>query len=292
MNKKRFTFVRSEKANALLKASNKAFTVVELLVVISIIAILSVVGIVVFTNVQREASDAKRKSDINSISKAYEVKYVSSGTYQELTDDDFANGKIPTPYEGGSYFIIGPNSTEKTNQNYLICASLTIDEQCDFSSPTCYCLASHQGEPVNPFSAADNLISNGSFEVDSNSDGLADNWSTTGSPPTLESVSDSIEGNYAQRVKITNQAATIGQSFPHSVNTVYTLSAWIKVLAGDVTLSLAGDGHVSLCSVTATSSSWKKYTTSCNIGTNSDVSARVRLNNADTDMYIDAVQVN
>lgn len=70
------------------------FTLIELLVVISIIAILSVIGITIFTGVQKNARDAKRRGDVDAISKALEVNKTATG-YQLLNDNQFANGKIP-----------------------------------------------------------------------------------------------------------------------------------------------------------------------------------------------------
>lgn len=58
------------------------FTLIELLVVISIIAILSIIGITVFTTVQKNARDVRRKSDLNAIMQAF-AQYVTN------------NGKIP-----------------------------------------------------------------------------------------------------------------------------------------------------------------------------------------------------
>lgn len=101
----------------------KGFTLVELLVVISIIAVLSVIGITIFSGVQKNARDARRKGDIESISKALESNYTSgsSNPYPILLDTMFASGKIPTdPQTGNSYTGI-PAAAAAT---YTVCATL------------------------------------------------------------------------------------------------------------------------------------------------------------------------
>src|SRR3989338_1480589 len=85
----------------------QGFTLVELLVVISIIAILSVVGVTIYSGVQKNARDARRKADVESISNALEVHYNDTGcgaaaatTYCAVTAANasilFAKGVIPT----------------------------------------------------------------------------------------------------------------------------------------------------------------------------------------------------
>lgn len=59
----------------------KGFTLVELLVVISIIAILSVVGITIFSSVQKSARDTRRKADLRAIAGALEIYKNNTGTY-------------------------------------------------------------------------------------------------------------------------------------------------------------------------------------------------------------------
>lgn len=61
--------------------SKKGFTLVELLVAISIIAILSAIGMIVFGNVQMQARDSKRKQDLRAISTALEIYYNKNGKY-------------------------------------------------------------------------------------------------------------------------------------------------------------------------------------------------------------------
>lgn len=75
----------------------KGFTLVELLVVISIIAVLSVIGITIFSSTQKEARNSRRRSDIDAIAKAMEVNYNgSTGQYPNLLDSFFAGGIAPT----------------------------------------------------------------------------------------------------------------------------------------------------------------------------------------------------
>ncbi len=72
----------------------RGFTLIELLVVISIIAILSVIGMTAYGNVQKSARDARRRGDIDAITKAMEVNKSSSG-YQALQSSWFASNTIP-----------------------------------------------------------------------------------------------------------------------------------------------------------------------------------------------------
>lgn len=98
------------------------FTLVELLVVISIIAILSVVGITLFVNVQKNARDAKRKADIEAMSKAMEANYIQGGGYSTtIADSWFAGGAKPTnPAPGGSTYA----TNIPTTSSYTFCAAL------------------------------------------------------------------------------------------------------------------------------------------------------------------------
>lgn len=70
------------------------FTLVELLVVVAIIAILAVIGITIFTGVQKNARDARRRADIDAIASAMEANY-TNGAYAPLAAGQFSAGAIP-----------------------------------------------------------------------------------------------------------------------------------------------------------------------------------------------------
>lgn len=97
------------------------FTLVEILVVVSIIAILSVIGITIFTGVQKNARDAKRRGDVDSISKAFETTYTGAD-YRPLTAADFS-GAVPQDPLGGNYSGY-PGSLGST---YKVCADFEAD---------------------------------------------------------------------------------------------------------------------------------------------------------------------
>lgn len=124
--------------------TTKGFTLIELMVVVSIIAILSMIGLTVFTNVQKSARDAKRKADIDAISKAYEVNYKDS--YQALLGGNFVSGEIPADPnpQKGDYF----NWLDADGAGFKVCASLEDNSSnvCNTPGENCYCKLSSQGE--------------------------------------------------------------------------------------------------------------------------------------------------
>src|SRR5665648_96679 len=67
------------------KTTKSAFTIIELLVVITIIGILSTVGIVSFANIQSSTRDSQRSSKITIIAEALEKYYSQHGEYPSCT---------------------------------------------------------------------------------------------------------------------------------------------------------------------------------------------------------------
>ena len=104
------------------KDNQNGFTLVELLVVIVILAILGVVGMTLFSSTQSRARDAKRKSDIQAISKAFEANYVpGTGYTTTLSATWFADQAIPqNPAPGGAAY----NSSSVSTSTYIYCATL------------------------------------------------------------------------------------------------------------------------------------------------------------------------
>jgi len=70
----------------------KGFTLVELLVTITIIGILASIGLNTFTSAQKKSRDAKRKAYLRQITDALEAYHNDNGEYPASADD--GSGKI------------------------------------------------------------------------------------------------------------------------------------------------------------------------------------------------------
>jgi len=107
---------------------DRAFTFIELLVVVTIIAILSAIGMVSFTNANRNARDAKRKADLESIRQALVLYRSDNSCYPTGTSDDsidavktiLLNGYISSP------FPVDPQSTQGKKYTYSTSGAVTV----------------------------------------------------------------------------------------------------------------------------------------------------------------------
>ncbi|TSC87425.1 MAG: putative General secretion pathway protein GspG [Microgenomates group bacterium Gr01-1014_7] len=159
-----------------LLPNKRGFTLVELLVVVSIIAVLSAIGLAIFGNTQKAARDARRRDDINSIAQAMEINYgkTTGGQYDPLAAAMFSSGTVPrdpistsaTPDSAcpgvcqycvrqGSGTQAGAVCTQAvtdiaapnmplggaSNPNWIVCANLEAPKVGD---PTFYCRKNQQ----------------------------------------------------------------------------------------------------------------------------------------------------
>ena len=106
--------------------NKKAFTLVELLVVMSIIGILAAVGIGSFRTTQMKGRDAQRKSDLKQISNSLDLYYADYGQYpssaQVAWGSEFSDAK------GTIYFKTVP-SDPLTDNSYSYLYRVSADSQ-------------------------------------------------------------------------------------------------------------------------------------------------------------------
>lgn len=77
--------------------NQQGFTLIELMVAITIVAILSMMGLVAFTSVQKNARDSRRRGDIDAIATALEAnKNPNQAKYAMLLVNQFAAKAVPS----------------------------------------------------------------------------------------------------------------------------------------------------------------------------------------------------
>ncbi len=118
--------------NLIFKKHSLGFTLLELLVVISIIGILLALGVVAFSTAQQKARDAKRRGDIKALHNGFEQYYaLNNGSYGSCADmrnsdnlpagvsEEIFPGGAPTdPKTGNAY------DCDDANSSYCVCATL------------------------------------------------------------------------------------------------------------------------------------------------------------------------
>lgn len=143
LNKRGFTLISLLRLN---RRSCQGFTLIELMVAISIVAILATIGIVSYSKVQSTARDAKRKQDLRSISVALEL-YRQKNGYYPATGGDWAgsrtdSSKTPQPWINGvdsNYITVVPKDpkgsdsdplSSETNHGYFYWAGTSNAGNC------------------------------------------------------------------------------------------------------------------------------------------------------------------
>lgn len=127
------------------KKSALAFTLVELLIVISIIAVLSAIGFTSYTSFVKSSRDAKRQSDLKFIQSALEQYFAdqkyypqkASGSCPEKGDGLFRNKCSLTNSDGKKIYLNQIPPDPQTSPDYLY---TPLPQNCD-NTPSNKCLS-------------------------------------------------------------------------------------------------------------------------------------------------------
>jgi len=138
-----------------MRGKNQGFSLIEILVAISIITVLSVISFFAFSAVQKKSRDAKRQSDLGLIRSALEQYRADQGFYPKNTVDGSPQsflGTVGAPFTNHTGNPVVPLPTLKTylaktpadplngttGYNYQYLAKSSTGGTCN-NTPASYC---------------------------------------------------------------------------------------------------------------------------------------------------------
>ncbi len=131
-----------------------AFSLMELLITVSIISILIAIGIASYTTINKQSRDAKRKSDIEQIRSALEMYRADNGFYPDagsgswVVASDATTGLTPDlvstylpvvptdPVSTQSYMYQATNQSGSSYYGYCLSADLESEDPSDTCTPS------------------------------------------------------------------------------------------------------------------------------------------------------------
>jgi len=119
------------------KKQINAFSLLELLVVISIMGLLIAMGAVAFATVQQRGRDAKRRADMQGIQKAFEQYNAVNSSYEAcstMATSEYLPAGLPTDPQPSKSYVIGASNCDA--DGYCICAELEGDGTGNADAPT------------------------------------------------------------------------------------------------------------------------------------------------------------
>lgn len=126
-----------------MKTHRRAFTLVELMVTVSIIAILIAIGIASYSSINKRSRDTKRKSDLEQLRSALEMYRAQNGNYPSAGGGSFVSTTnlaaslvstyipaIPVDPQDESPYMYRYRATNVSGGNYYgYCLSATLETQ-------------------------------------------------------------------------------------------------------------------------------------------------------------------
>lgn len=138
----------------------KAFTLVELLVVMAIMGLLTAISVSQFQTAKRKANDVARKGDLNAVAKSLQMYFADYGKMPTASGDGRIEiNSIPISW-GGEF---------KDSSNYIYMKQLPVENKAGFP-PYCYKVGA-DGKSYALFARLENEVDS---QCDRDQDGTAD----------------------------------------------------------------------------------------------------------------------